>query len=1251
MGKKRSIVAQATLVLMAALARAQEPAPLPTEAPKALFSAQLGDEEVEVRIQGFWSASILSSGSLSLGPSGSFFNPVPFLFQQRPDLYILLTFRRQWWFEATVVDDLSSSSFALGFSGDEDDQVKEARLGNTGIGMPSYPYLSFGSPAGSFGAILRAGNDTASYDAVVRWDGLSWRTRDFFGMSESSETTTSPVGFIRGRRFVLPAGSLTSLRLYDVVGSDQRLLASGEYAVSMADGLVLLAAAPLGDLVAYYSTGGPETNVTLYTAGADLSANPNELGNLYALSGAVPSSRLYVRPAFSSAPSADYEVRSVAPGLVEVIPAGVYDPRDPSYRLPFAAAAPWTYDELPEDSVPPYPLESGFLIASATERALERLDLEQGSIPGTVQVERNGQPSSSFSFDQNSGELTLVPPPRPGEAIRVRYAVQSQDRSDGGLVFGAGARFPWLGLDWAVAVGGRWSLPGQAWAESGKLRPGWAGLSAEAAREWDQAKLSLDAFARYARDSSSGVYRIQGMEPDASALVPLRPDAATAPDALSLELAGAQDLYEGFPNTLSVFSDGVYGNVALKAEAGVSSGGTLVCFVSPVPLASFKRLALFAKAEGGPSTLALTLDGEGGAAVLVPAITVDPAWSWVSIQLDLADASHPWTATDASGTVRASGNASVDLSASASAVRLTLGGLDAGEAMLVDEIVLLEPVSGFALTSSLAFSAGDAANKDGAYVELAAVGMASDGASLAGTLSGGWTLGPSQWRADVSPSWADGGFSVAAGYTLDIPSRDSPIRFGDRFSAAPDGPSYAHALEGILAPDEVPLRLAFDAKSEERLGRLAQAWAFSAGWDTAVSLDASASLETQGTDLAAGGLAEAWLGSFRAFLPVGEDIASSRVLSGSLSAWDARIQAELSSAFGTASSAGPAAIHEAALTLRFPLALSGLELTPYYRRSTSRTMSSAAAGFAQDVDAFILSASSAAGLWSAWPLADALIPAGGAAAWAEGSVASSHRAVAGLSLKRESGARLLDLFLPSSADLSASRNYASADDSLSAWTSVDVILSGSALNLFARNGSRAAWDSVEFDEYGYGLDLRLKLYDDGAVLPYLSARHSMALDGAAVWTLSAVNTATFEATRSAPAWSEALSLSLTRRPGATWFGSLVGLILSPRADGQAAGQDEGQPPAESGSVRAWLDAAWAVPPALRETWTFAAQAGATPGGTPSIKTTLSYETRCVQAGVLSLGFRVSLAPSVSFGSGGATWGGSYELALDGTVSF
>lgn len=1277
------------------------PAPLPEEPPKAFFSSELGDAEVELLIEGLWEASLRSAAGFSSGPSGGFFNASPLLFTQRPDLYLLLTFMERWWFEAAVAEDLERSRFALGFSGGDDDTIKEARLGNDGVTMADYPYLAFGAPRGAFGAGLRAERGDARFDAMVRWDGLSWRTRRFFGLGESQESEIRPEAFIRGRSFVLPHQNVEGLRLYDLVDGTPRLLAADEYSASAARGTALLNSAPQGTLYAYYLVGGTEPQSP--APGEELPALPGiklfklyergeppipgrEALNLYALPQGAVGDELFVRSLASGAADLDYVIERVGDGLVQVTRGLDPDPRDLiddeylKYIRPFAwfespetsGDAPWIYDEPPASGIAPaYPVGSGFAIVSRGFIALSEISIEAEAVPGTVSLTRDGMPSLDFDHDAESGTLTLFPPPQAGERIELRYAVASQDRDDGGIVFGAGARFPGLGLDWALAAGGRWSLPGRAYAEGGELRPGWAGLSAQARYSGQALAFKADAFLRYGRESAASVYRAAGMEEgDANSPFRLISDAGQA----AATGARADELANAFPERMRPFSAQGQANYALKVEATAATTvpAELVRYVEPAPLSAFNEFAFFARFDGaavaGKRLTVSVDDGNGGVGL---ALTVDDITElgsgWALVTLRLNPAGPTVRIERADGGIVPLGPGSYDPSAPVARIYIAIDGLEAGDVVWIDELHLADPRGGFSAQGSADFALGALATAERAageaYLALdargqlaAADGPSADGSPIVGSIAGsaeaGFSLGPSAWTLFATPRYADGEASLAAGYALYLPRRGAPSFIYDEFSRDAALGLYARELGAGLILGGGALKAGASAKSQEQAARFGQSWAAGLAWTTALRVDIGAALSAPLAPLGTAGVGDAWLRSWELALPLPEAEASARQrsLSAKAGLLGDTLRLDLAQEYAKPTLAAAQASASGGATLGYGLKLGRLLLRPSYERSTRARGPSASAGLAGDLEAWAESAGRLGELWGAIPLYELWDPAL-ARGWEDSSAAyaaASHRAAAGASLSRPIGFGFLDLWAPSEASASYARVLERAGDQTSDAGVASLALRHGAANLFGRNGARPALASVEFDEYGSNAELKLTRFaSDGVVLPSLNLRQAASFEGAGGWSLSISNRLFWERTRSDERWNDGLGARLVTRPERTWFSRLLSLVLPL---GSEAGES-----AQPGSVSAWLQDVWRREPTLRDSYSLELKLGAAGGDAPPfiLGLDIGYETRVIQAGTLSFGFSASFGGEyrAPIGEGLAYWGGDYEITLDGRVSF
>jgi len=138
---------------------------------------------------------------------------------------MLLILQKQWWTEASVTDDLSRTLFAIGYTGLENEFLKEVRLGNSGISMRNYPNMAFGTTKNAFGIRAQAEDlqKGINADAMIRWDSLSYTTKRFLGTSALEETAHAAAGWLRGRRFLLPDTAISSLVLRETHNGTERI--------------------------------------------------------------------------------------------------------------------------------------------------------------------------------------------------------------------------------------------------------------------------------------------------------------------------------------------------------------------------------------------------------------------------------------------------------------------------------------------------------------------------------------------------------------------------------------------------------------------------------------------------------------------------------------------------------------------------------------------------------------------------------------------------------------------------------------------------------------------------------------------------------------------------------------------------------------------------------------------------------------------------------------------------------------------
>ena len=1243
---------------------------LPSEPPSSLFASTLGDADVEVLAQGFWEASILSSGAWSGGSELSGFNAVPFLFTQTPDLYVFLRYKQRWVFESYVTNNLQDSLFSLAFEGGEGDFLKSVRLGNANISMPQYPFMSFGSIAGSFGATMNASDAERgiALDAMVRWDGLNWKTRTFFGNAEAQESIVQPGDDLRGRRFVFPDKPIVALSLVESLSTGNRTLSADEYTVSLATGVVLLNAEPRGTLSATYTPlAGVEKSIDIYEfdtgpGGSQVRMyNQYEARNLYALPDTSSARRLFVRNLATGTTDMRFSVSRVSSSLIQVLRSNGSavpdpDPLDDDYMRPFYDETPWIYDKS-NGVQSPYSYAEGFGIVAVVVESSDSIVLDQNTVDGTVTVYRDGSESSAFTYDPQARSLVLSPPPRSGEQIQIRYAVESSDRSDGALAFGLGARFPWLGVSWSAAVGGRWPLFGLGYDSAGEIESGWTGVSVGAAMKTEQASWDIRSMARYQRAGASGLYRIAGMEDYgvSSYLVPFRPVSGDVAGVIATTVLAADLGREpAFSDLLSALHPKGSGNRAIELKAGefplVPNGDEtrFVRYVDAVPLSSYDRLVFFIKAEGVPSGSKASIrvgDGVGkGASVSIlldSPVILDSGWRKIELELDPA-ARVIVSGGDGSVVAITGIVSSYTEPAAAGLIEILVEGLTTGS-VTIDELVLEGSKDGFAGLFGADFFIGDPTKRQGLYLGGTGFGVASQTPSLSSRIETGYVAKPIDVSLALSPAIDADTASFGIGYFIALPGRNAPTRLVDQFSRDVVLGRYARDIEAAasLGGFSASLSASSDESSSREAAAFSQNWKAKAGYGTMITSAVAMSLAAPVSRIHTFDLADSWLSSWRLMLPAAESDASSRRLEGSVQALDSRLTASMKRYYKTLESAQSMATAKASL----PFSLGIVSLAPFYGRSTSLEQPSASLSFMGDVDELSEVLSRGRGLWSSLPIVELVSREAfpGFELLAADAMAAEHKAELGVELRRSIGFGIVDLFVPSTVTTSYARLVTLRDDTRVDSSMLSITLLGGAANVFASLGAVPLLPSVNFDEYSYKTALRLQHFaSDGAVLPSFDANGAMSLELASGSTLAATSSLSIRRTRTATPWSGYLSLALETRPVRTWFGDLANMVFGLR-----------QEPTDRTWVSDWMDSTFSMPPALKESFNLGLSASAAAGVDAPFELGLSfdYETRLMAAGSLTVGFGSSFSPSLSFRNPGLVYGLRYSFTINAKIVF
>ncbi|MDR2659365.1 MAG: hypothetical protein LBC27_05175 [Spirochaetaceae bacterium] len=227
------------------------------EAPPALFSIDLFDNDVSLFLSGFWKGSLTAKWGIAAGPLGVGVaeNDSPLLFTQEADLSLGLWIKERWFVEAAFEEDYSINTYRAGYQGKTGEAVQYLGVGNTGLDFPEFPYLDLGGDsASSFGLYGRFGGGPLQIHSLIRWDDAVREERSFVGGRERSYSYLEANSGIRGISFTLPDDNIPSAiivyfedkdgGLIDGRGQRWREAKPSEYAVSSSFGLVELRKSP-----------------------------------------------------------------------------------------------------------------------------------------------------------------------------------------------------------------------------------------------------------------------------------------------------------------------------------------------------------------------------------------------------------------------------------------------------------------------------------------------------------------------------------------------------------------------------------------------------------------------------------------------------------------------------------------------------------------------------------------------------------------------------------------------------------------------------------------------------------------------------------------------------------------------------------------------------------------------------------------------------------------------------------------------
>ena len=251
----------------------------PAEAPTEIFSASIGDADVDLSLLGSWTAGVSLGTGLLLAPGlpVQLLDSFPglglgFLFSQTPDVTISLRMLRKFFLELSVLGSFADNSIVLGYDGDPGEALQSVRVGTAGIEQEPSAFLQVPrQAANSLGASARLAAGSAVNDLLVRWDSTGTRSKTFLGKNELAEETHQLDSYVRGMFFFLPDTGVQGLEVFledpagTIVSGGRKYRAAGfdDVIADSANGLVSLKKPAAGRVLVFYTKGGNDVGTTV----------------------------------------------------------------------------------------------------------------------------------------------------------------------------------------------------------------------------------------------------------------------------------------------------------------------------------------------------------------------------------------------------------------------------------------------------------------------------------------------------------------------------------------------------------------------------------------------------------------------------------------------------------------------------------------------------------------------------------------------------------------------------------------------------------------------------------------------------------------------------------------------------------------------------------------------------------------------------------------------------------------------------
>ena len=242
------------------------------EAPTEIFSAKIGDADVNLTILGSWTAAVSFGKSLLFAPNlpvqlqDSFPSlDLGFIPLNTPDITISLRMMQKYFLEVSALGSFADNSILFGYDGEPGEVLQRLAVGTKGIELEPSAFLQVPTQAAnSLGASAKLAAGPSLNELLMRWDATGGNSKVFLGENELVEERIALDSYIRGRHFFLPDTGVENLEVFledpegtlaDGDGKKYRKAGFDDVVIDSVKGLVSLRAARSGRVLVFYRKG------------------------------------------------------------------------------------------------------------------------------------------------------------------------------------------------------------------------------------------------------------------------------------------------------------------------------------------------------------------------------------------------------------------------------------------------------------------------------------------------------------------------------------------------------------------------------------------------------------------------------------------------------------------------------------------------------------------------------------------------------------------------------------------------------------------------------------------------------------------------------------------------------------------------------------------------------------------------------------------------------------------------------------